>query len=87
MTRSPPTTEADFQKLMAEVDRQLQSEMVPIPSRPMRAESILAKRLGEPFVHPYPRRDLKGRAAESILVALLERSGYRVTRPRRRGAF
>jgi hypothetical protein len=41
---------------MAEVDRQLQTEMVPIPSRPMRAESILAKRLGEPFVHPYPRR-------------------------------
>jgi hypothetical protein len=57
MTRSPLTSEAEFQQLMAEMDRQLQTEMVPIPSRPMRAESILAKRLREPFVHPYPRRD------------------------------
>jgi hypothetical protein len=27
---------------MGEVDRQLETEMLPIPSRPMRAESILA---------------------------------------------
>ncbi len=39
---------------MAQVDRQLQTEMVPISSRPMRAESILAKKLDQPFVHPYP---------------------------------
>jgi hypothetical protein len=57
MTNAPLRTEAEFQEVMAEVDRQLQTEMVPIPSRPMRAESILARRLGEPFVHPYPRRE------------------------------
>jgi hypothetical protein len=57
MTRSPLTTEVEFQQLMGEVDRQLQSEMVPIPSRPMRAESLLARRLGEQFVRPYLRRE------------------------------
>jgi hypothetical protein len=57
MTRCPLSTEAEFQQLMAGVDRQLQTEMVPIPSRPMKAESILAVQLGEPFVHPYPKRE------------------------------
>jgi hypothetical protein len=57
MTRARLTSEAEFQSLMAEVDRQLQTEMVPIASRPMRAESILAVWLGETFVHPYPRRE------------------------------
>ena len=42
---------------MQEVDRRLQTDAVPIPSRPMRAESILAVELGEAFVHPYPKRE------------------------------
>jgi hypothetical protein len=57
MKRPTLKTEDEFQQLMAEVDRQLQAEMVPIPARPFRAESILAVQLGQPFVHLYPRRE------------------------------
>jgi hypothetical protein len=52
------------------VDRQLQTEIVAISSRPMRAESIVAKKLGEPFVHPYRRHEpTQGRQVEDELPA------------------
>jgi hypothetical protein len=42
---------------MQQVDQQLQAETVPIPARPMRAESILAVALKERFVRPCPKRE------------------------------
>ncbi len=52
-----PSNENEFEALMERVDLELRTDGTPIEMRVMRAESVLAVALGEPFVHPYPRRE------------------------------
>lgn len=51
-----PRTEDEFQLLMERIDGQMQAEGIAIPWRPLKAQSLIAIELGEPFIHPYPKR-------------------------------
>ena len=52
-----PATEQEFRALMGRVDEQLRADGVPIPLRVLKAQSMLAAQLKEPFIHPYPKRE------------------------------
>jgi hypothetical protein len=51
-----PRTEDEFQLLMERIDAQMQATGIAIPWRPLKAQSLIAIELGEPFIHPYPER-------------------------------